>query len=78
MHHSAEVGGPFGLSSSRLSLNNILRVNVGGKLDAVCFDKTGTLTEDGLDVLGTRAVGHDMKRSVEQSYCPEKRLFSEM
>lgn len=28
------------------------RVNVGGKIDAMCFDKTGTLTEDGLDVLG--------------------------
>ena len=32
------------------------RVNVGGKLDILCFDKTGTLTEDGLDVLGVRAV----------------------
>ncbi|KAL9107562.1 MAG: hypothetical protein Q9227_007562 [Pyrenula ochraceoflavens] len=32
------------------------RVNVGGKLDVVCFDKTGTLTEDGLDILGVRAV----------------------
>ncbi|CAK9435871.1 uncharacterized protein LODBEIA_P05160 [Lodderomyces beijingensis] len=28
------------------------RVNIGGKIDALCFDKTGTLTEDGLDVLG--------------------------
>ncbi|CCH60603.1 hypothetical protein TBLA_0D00950 [Henningerozyma blattae CBS 6284] len=28
------------------------RVNVGGKIDAMCFDKTGTLTEDGLDILG--------------------------
>ncbi|PCG95941.1 ATPase, P-type, K/Mg/Cd/Cu/Zn/Na/Ca/Na/H-transporter [Penicillium occitanis (nom. inval.)] len=35
------------------------RVNVGGKLDVVCFDKTGTLTEDGLDVLGLRAVNKD-------------------
>ena len=32
------------------------RVNIGGKLDVICFDKTGTLTEDGLDVLGVRAV----------------------
>lgn len=37
------------------------RVNVGGKLDVVCFDKTGTLTEDGLDVLGMRTVGRDMR-----------------
>lgn len=28
------------------------RVNVGGRVDAMCFDKTGTLTEEGLDVLG--------------------------
>lgn len=28
------------------------RVNVCGKIDAMCFDKTGTLTEDGLDILG--------------------------
>ena len=39
----------------------MLRVNVGGKLDAVCFDKTGTLTEDGLDVLGVRTVNRDMR-----------------
>ncbi len=32
------------------------RVNVGGKLDIMCFDKTGTLTEEGLDILGVRAV----------------------
>ncbi|KAK4193092.1 vacuolar cation-transporting ATPase YPK9 [Podospora australis] len=32
------------------------RVNVAGKLDIMCFDKTGTLTEEGLDVLGVRAV----------------------
>ncbi|BFZ61444.1 hypothetical protein YB2330_002510 [Saitoella coloradoensis] len=32
------------------------RVNVGGKIDVMCFDKTGTLTEDGLDILGVRAV----------------------
>lgn len=37
------------------------RVNVGGKLDIVCFDKTGTLTEDGLDVLGVRAVDPEMR-----------------
>lgn len=34
---------------------------MGGKLDIVCFDKTGTLTEDGLDVLGVRAVDRDMR-----------------
>lgn len=34
---------------------------MGGKLDVVCFDKTGTLTEDGLDVLGVRAVDRDMR-----------------
>ncbi|KAB8299898.1 hypothetical protein EYC80_000142 [Monilinia laxa] len=38
------------------------RVNVGGKLDIVCFDKTGTLTEDGLDVLGIRAVHRPTNR----------------
>lgn len=38
-----------------------VRVNVGGKLDVVCFDKTGTLTEDGLDVLGLRAVNKDRR-----------------
>ena len=39
------------------------RVNVGGKLDAICFDKTGTLTEDGLDVLGARIVHRPAMRS---------------
>jgi cation-transporting P-type ATPase 13A2 len=42
-------------------LANQVRVNVGGKLDVVCFDKTGTLTEDGLDVLGLRAVNKDRR-----------------
>lgn len=32
------------------------RVNVSGKVNVCCFDKTGTLTEDGLDILGVRAV----------------------
>ncbi|KZT40553.1 hypothetical protein SISSUDRAFT_1044071 [Sistotremastrum suecicum HHB10207 ss-3] len=32
------------------------RVNVAGKINVVCFDKTGTLTEDGLDILGVRAL----------------------
>lgn len=41
------------------------RVNVGGKLDAVCFDKTGTLTEDGLDVLGVRVVQQPANRFSE-------------
>ena len=38
------------------------RVNVGGKIDIMCFDKTGTLTEDGLDVLGVRAVSRPANR----------------
>ncbi|CAN6655068.1 vacuolar cation-transporting ATPase Ypk9p [Trichomonascus vanleenenianus] len=46
------------------------RVNVGGKLDAVCFDKTGTLTEDGLDVLGVRIV--------EKDHCQLSGLISEL
>ena len=53
------IGINFALS--RLKLKNIFcispqRINVAGKLDVVCFDKTGTLTEDGLDILGLRAV----------------------
>lgn len=32
------------------------RVNVGGRINVCCFDKTGTLTEDGLDILGVRAL----------------------
>ncbi|KAK6350682.1 hypothetical protein TWF718_003867 [Orbilia javanica] len=39
-----------------------MRVNVAGKLDVICFDKTGTLTEDGLDVLGVRAVQRGSKK----------------
>jgi cation-transporting P-type ATPase 13A2 len=35
------------------------RVNVAGKVNVVCFDKTGTLTEDGLDILGVRALERD-------------------
>ncbi|KAA1476776.1 P-type ATPase [Dentipellis sp. KUC8613] len=34
------------------------RVNVAGKVNVCCFDKTGTLTEDGLDILGVRALVH--------------------
>ncbi|CAG8505217.1 11733_t:CDS:10, partial [Scutellospora calospora] len=41
------------------------RVNVGGKLNAMCFDKTGTLTEDGLDVLGVRFVNQTSHRFTE-------------
>jgi len=37
-------------------------VNVGGKVNVVCFDKTGTLTEDGLDILGARALERDGMR----------------
>ncbi|KAK9674726.1 hypothetical protein K7432_016952, partial [Basidiobolus ranarum] len=38
------------------------RVNVCGKINAMCFDKTGTLTEDGLDVLGVQLVDHQTKQ----------------
>jgi len=38
------------------------RVNVAGKVNVVCFDKTGTLTEDGLDILGARALERDGRR----------------
>ncbi|KAI0228224.1 hypothetical protein L0F63_006170 [Massospora cicadina] len=31
------------------------RINLGGKVDAMCFDKTGTLTEEGMDLLGVQA-----------------------
>ena len=53
------IGTNFAIS--RLKRNQIFcispqRVNVGGKIDVMCFDKTGTLTEEGLDVLGIRAV----------------------
>ncbi|CAG8551417.1 5269_t:CDS:10, partial [Dentiscutata erythropus] len=41
------------------------RVNVGGKLNAMCFDKTGTLTEDGLDVLGVRFINQTSHRFSE-------------
>jgi cation-transporting P-type ATPase 13A2 len=38
------------------------RVNVGGRINACCFDKTGTLTEDGLDILGVRALERNAHR----------------
>ncbi|KAJ7091282.1 Ca-transporting ATPase [Mycena epipterygia] len=38
------------------------RVNVGGKVNVCCFDKTGTLTEDGLDILGVRALDRNAQR----------------
>ncbi|KAJ5736601.1 uncharacterized protein N7483_001726 [Penicillium malachiteum] len=60
------IGTNFALS--RLKKQTIFcispqKVNVGGKLDVVCFDKTGTLTEDGLDVLGARAVSNNQRFS---------------
>jgi cation-transporting ATPase 13A3/4/5 len=38
------------------------RVNVAGKVNVCCFDKTGTLTEDGLDILGVRALDRSGER----------------
>lgn len=38
------------------------RVNVGGRVNVCCFDKTGTLTEDGLDILGIRALERSVHR----------------
>jgi len=53
------IGTSFALS--RLRHSGIFcispnRINVAGKINVCCFDKTGTLTEDGLDILGVRAV----------------------
>ncbi|KAI0666684.1 Ca-transporting ATPase [Trametes maxima] len=38
------------------------RVNVAGQINVCCFDKTGTLTEDGLDILGARALERNTDR----------------
>ncbi|KAI0940528.1 hypothetical protein AcW1_003699 [Taiwanofungus camphoratus] len=38
------------------------RVNVAGQINVCCFDKTGTLTEDGLDILGVRALERNVDR----------------
>ncbi|KAK2463191.1 hypothetical protein APHAL10511_004846 [Amanita phalloides] len=38
------------------------RVNVSGTINVCCFDKTGTLTEDGLDILGVRALQRNVQR----------------
>ncbi|EJD02982.1 Ca-transporting ATPase [Fomitiporia mediterranea MF3/22] len=59
------IGTSFALS--RLRKSGIFcispnRINVSGKVNVCCFDKTGTLTEDGLDILGVRA----MERNVHQ------------
>ena len=62
------------LASKARSRLTLIRVNVGGKLDAVCFDKTGTLTEDGLDILGVRVAYQATMRYlmhifVDDKYC---------
>ena len=59
------IGTSFALS--RLRKRGIFcispnRVNVSGTIDVMCFDKTGTLTEEGLDVLGARAVDPNTKK----------------
>ncbi|EWC45057.1 hypothetical protein DRE_06196 [Drechslerella stenobrocha 248] len=53
------------LKNKKIFCISPMRVNVAGKLDVVCFDKTGTLTEDGLDVLGVRAVQRNTNRFSE-------------
>lgn len=37
-------------------------MNVAGQINVCCFDKTGTLTEDGLDILGVRALERNVDR----------------
>lgn len=59
------IGTSFALS--RLRKSGIFcispnRVNVSGKVNVCCFDKTGTLTEDGLDILGVRAMERNAHR----------------
>ncbi|KAJ3209585.1 hypothetical protein HDU67_006068 [Dinochytrium kinnereticum] len=51
------VGTSFAISRLRRGLiycTSPPRVNICGKIEAMCFDKTGTLTMEGLDVLGFR------------------------
>ena len=55
----ARVAPCLGIYSALLCPDKSLLVS--GKLDVVCFDETGTLTEDGLDVLGVRAVEQEIE-----------------
>jgi cation-transporting P-type ATPase 13A2 len=59
------IGTSFALS--RLRKHGIFcispnRVNVSGQVKVCCFDKTGTLTQDGLDILGIRALDRNVQR----------------
>src|SRR5271170_6337921 len=68
------IGTSFALS--RLRKREIFcispnRVNVAGTVDVMCFDKTGTLTEEGLDVLGARAVNRETNTYHRTPRCRE-------
>ncbi|KAG7098658.1 hypothetical protein E1B28_000574 [Marasmius oreades] len=56
------------LRKSGIFCTSPTRVNIAGKVNVCCFDKTGTLTEDGLDILGARAIdrnGHGFGELLE-------------